>query len=756
MRRAFILVVLTVAGFLPGQSAVAASDVVDLAFLETFDGGNTYRVVVTDPAGTTRLLDNQPALGRPAISPDGLRVVYTGWDSDGSDGFYSLFRVNRNGTGRLRLTSPTYGDFDPAYSPGGDRIAYSRDTQGNLNRSKCCRIFTMDADGTGETQVPNTTGGTHPSWSPDGVRLVFERPAGLRVTRLDGTNQVSLATTGAKHPAWSPDGKLIAYIRPTSSGDQLKVIEPDGDNATILLATTRRLEDPLWVGSTIYLVRHGGAGYDGRTSSQVIKVTPGGAVSVVFEDNEEVVHIAKAEAAGGCDFNSDGFADLAAGVPKEDIGHDNNAGAVMVLPGAAAGLTTVGASGWDQGNAGIKGDRRSGENLGTSLACGDFDGDGFSDLATGSPGSGEINIIPGSATGLTDLGDQLLIGGASQGSGAALAAGDFDADGFADLAVGHPSGQGAVSVFYGSDSGLGGEEIWSQDSNDMKGVAENGDEFGATLVSGDFDGDGFDDLAVGAPGEASDVPGSGAVNVIPGSSGGLTGLGDQIWSQASGGVAGVTEPGDRFGAALAAGDVNGDGVDDLAIGVPEEDEGAVADAGTIHVLMGTGSGLTATGAQKWWQDAPDVPGTVEEGDLFGAALAIGDFDGDGFGDLAVGVPDEDVVSDDDAGAVTVFHGSESGTTAAGSSNWNQGTDGVKGERESGDRFGFALATSDYDGDGMADLAIGARFDLAGGSVNVLYGSSGGVSDLGDDLWNQDTPGVPGNDEDDDRFGHAVR
>ena len=732
-----------------------ASDVIDLAFLETFDEGDSYRVVVTDPAGDTRLLDDRPALGRPAVSPDGRYVVYTGWNSDGTDGFYNLFRVNRDGTGLLKLTDPTYGDFDPAYSPDGDTIAYSRDFQGSLNPSNCCRIYTMNADGTGETSVPNTTGGTHPSWSPDGTKLVFDRPAGLRITELDGTGQVSLATSGAKHPAWSPDGTLIAYVRPTSSGDQLKVIEPDGENAAIIFSTAQRLEDPQWIGASLYLVRHSGAGYDGRTDSQIIKVTLDGTTTVVFDDTEQIVHVVKTGAGPGCDYDGNGYSDLTIGIPKENIANDNNPGAIVVLPGSSGGVSTLAASTWNQGSPGIKGERRSGENFGTALACGDFDGDGFIDVAVGSPGSGEVNVIPGAAGGLTDLGDQLLPGVASQDSGSALAAGDFDGDGFTDLAIGRPSGEGAVSVWYGSASTLGEEEIWSQDSSGIKGVPENGDLFGTALVAGDFDGDGFDDLAVGVPGEGSSVPGHGGVNVIFGSQSGLTDLGDQIWSQATSGIAGVPEPGDRFGAALATGDVDGDGFDELAVGAPEEDEGSVADAGVVHLLFGTSTGLTDVGDEKWGQDSAGMPGLVEESDLFGAALAMGDANGDGYAELTVGIPDEDVAEDADAGAIVVLPGSAGGLTTSGVTSWNQGSNGVKGAREPGDRFGFSLSAADYDGDGWTDFAIGVRFDLGGGSVNVLYGSAGGLTDIGDELWNQDTEGVPGIDEEDDRFGSSV-
>jgi hypothetical protein len=124
-----------------------------------------------------------------------------------------------------------------------------------------------------------------------------------------------------------------------------------------------------------------------------------------------------------------------------------------------------------------------------------------------------------------------------------------------------------------------------------------------------------------------------------------------------------------------------------------------------------------------------------------------DFNNDGFADLAVGVPAEDVGGIIDAGAVNVLYGSAAGLTGAGSQLFTQDTPGVASSAETGDQFGFALAAGDFNHDGAADLAIGMIFESVGsnaeaGGVNVLYGSAAGLTGVGSQFLTQNTPGVP--------------
>jgi FG-GAP repeat protein len=415
------------------------------------------------------------------------------------------------------------------------------------------------------------------------------------------------------------------------------------------------------------------------------------------------------------DFNGDGDDDLAVGVRGEDIGAVANAGAVNLIYGSAAGLTATGDQIWHQDNPGVASAAESGDAFGSALAVGDFDNDGFDDLAVGAR----------------------------------------------DEDLGSAANAGAVNLLYGSAAGLTatGNQLWHQNVAGVESAAESDDVFGDALAVGDFDNDGFDDLAVGVRGEdVGAATNAGAVNLLYGSQNvGLTAAGDQVWHQDTAGVGGAAESRDSFGDALAAGDFDGDGFDDLAIGARGEDLGTIGGAGAVSLLYGSGAGLSAAGNQGWHQDSAGVENTAEAGDAFGGALAVGDFDGDGRDDLAIGVPGEDVGTIDDAGAVNVLYGSAAGLTAAGNQFWHQDSPGVASAAEAGDLFGGSLTVGDFNDDGFDDLAVGADGEGVGaaanaGAANILLGSAAGLTAAGSQLWYQDSPGILDVAETGDLFG----
>ncbi|HYZ91625.1 MAG TPA: hypothetical protein VFA34_04425 [Actinomycetota bacterium] len=384
------------------------------------------------------------------------------------------------------------------------------------------------------------------------------------------------------------------------------------------------------------------------------------------------------------------------------------------------------------------------------------------------------------------------------------ASADFNGDQIDDIAMAAPLDDvanakdvGSLNVVYGVDGvGLDTSADDQLISPGMQGlpafrwVFGPGRLFGKALAAGDFNDDNFTDLAVGMPGAPVDeFANTGAVFVLYGSSSGVVSQSAQVLHQDAPGMPEHNDVGDSFGWTLAAGDFNGDGADDLAVAAPGEDFGKIKDGGAVWVVYGkagaraAGGGLSATAAplkpQLLVQGARGLLDAFEPGDMFGLALAAGNFDGDAengkpVDDLAVGVPHEDIGIRADTGAVQVIYSSSAGLSSD-DQFWHQAAPNVEGANETGDLYGCSLAAGNFNGqrNGSIDadgLAIGVPGEDVlksnQGGVNVIYpaaegsglsATAGGLNGRGDQFF-VERPGIAGLQEQPEinaRFGQAL-
>lgn len=462
------------------------------------------------------------------------------------------------------------------------------------------------------------------------------------------------------------------------------------------------------------------------------------------------------------DFDGDGFGDLAVGVPGEGVAGVPTAGGVNVLYGSSSGIGSARNQFWSRTSAGVVGTAQSGSAFGDATAVGDFNQDGFSDLAIGAPydevgsltDAGSVTILYGSASGLTASGNQLWSEASagvsasadSQWFGYAMAAGDYNDDGFADLAIGVPSqttsqglNAGAVLVLYGSASGL-----TSVDDQFITGL-HAGDSLGAALAAGNFDASAGTDLALGAPDETSG--GKLAAGVVAWMSGTASGLSDFQQTLDT-----TTSTDGRCGFSLASYNRNNDptGFADVAAGCPGARANGLAEAGGVDIHLGSAAGL-GNGFHRTFSPTPQANA------MFGVVVAAADLGKDqgGYGDdLVVGEPFRDIGTHPDAGQVVVYY--QQSPHLVDYQVVRQGLNGTLGSPGTHDLFGWAVTTGDFDADGWADLAVGVPNENIGdatgaGGVNVLYGSTNGITSSGNQFWSQNSPGVIGVAEADDGF-----
>ena len=504
----------------------------------------------------------------------------------------------------------------------------------------------------------------------------------------------------------------------------------DGYGDIVIGATGERFGDAIRTGAVTILF-----GDSNKLFSESILLHQG--MPTIAGDNDPNDRFGSRTTFG--DFNGDGLDDLVITAPQKDVNGIENVGMMWVLPGLPQGMGIINSAKSFDLSMFIADDAISPEDhWGEMIASGDFNGDGYEDIAISSPNvntcdddtdilieylygpsnqmcekenAGLVVILYGSKTGLDSTNYQVINQGTkgipdvsenNDNWGLSLAEGDFNGDQISDLAVGAPgekyglfSSSGAVTIIYGSDEGLNPQtsKRFHQDTHRIPGRNEENDQWGSTLISGDFSEDGIDDLIVGSPNESiGEKQQSGSITVLYGSIGGISSQKSTRIHQGSFGIQDSNEAFDRWGSVLTTGDFNGDSKLDLVIGAPAEGSGTFIRTGAITIIPGTAGLLTSREAITIHQDEIPLNLDISHADHWGDALASVDVNGDGKTDLLVASSAKSIGTQFDSGTITLLWGTKNGIVPENSKYLDQNISGIPDDNKSMDYWG-RLGTS---------------------------------------------------------------
>lgn len=578
----------------------------------------------------------------------------------------------------------------------GNRLVYQHEgvTEWYLNDARGLEQgFTVAAPADskkGTAEVPlilalRLTGGLAPHVSADGQVIDFYTAGGERIIAY--SNLQVYDATGRHLPAWMETTGCAAPAQTAATANRSACtihLAINDQDATYPLVIDPLASAPDWSAATTQI-------------------------------NADFGHAA----AGAGDVNGDGYADVIIGAPLYDAGFVDE-GAVFMYLGGVSGLsqepwTAVGGQGGAQFGYAVS-------------SAGDVNGDGYDDILVGAPfysdtlaAEGQVAVFYGSSSGLITSTIWTMAGGTANAYfGQDVAGGgDVNGDGYADILIGAPNyangqnSEGRVSLFFGSASGVSASNPWQVESN-----AANASLGYAVAMAGDLNGDNYADLVVGAPRYTNGEIREGQVRVYYGSSSGPGTTADWVVESDTAYA--------RLGSSISsAGDVNGDGWDDIVAGAPGYSNGE-SEEGRVYVYYGSATGITGNNP---WMIESDTTGAWL-GEVVGQA---GDVNGDGYDDIILGMPNYNN-GGQYLGRVLVYHGAAAGLGTA--ANWSVQSD------HAGDRQGTAVSgVGDVNGDGYDDVILSApHYNDTGRALGYL-GSPSGLSSVADWTAESDQSGA---------------
>ncbi|MFI1015875.1 hypothetical protein [Streptomyces sp. NPDC020965] len=423
------------------------------------------------------------------------------------------------------------------------------------------------------------------------------------------------------------------------------------------------------------------------------------------------------------DFNGDGYRDLVIQEPGSYL--DFRPGSIVVLYGSKKGVDSAHRQIIDQDTPGVPGTGERADRFGRTSVAGDYDGDGFTDLAIAADGedmsfggtyrrnAGQTVIVWGGKKGLTKHGGvsvkQTTPTTIDVRRSYSLVAGDFNGDGTSDLATSDGGPAATDEVLYGPINRKTGAP------KSIAGLGVPGPTHYTVVDSGDVTGDGIGDLLVNAYG-----PSGYQMTLRRGTKKGLAA------PVSLKGADGKPLPTARWGG-IAIGDLDKDGYADMVLGNFGSRDDQVF-TGRVMIIYGDRTGQSARPVQVITQNTPGVPDEVEQDDNFGGSISVGDINADGYADLAIGNNTEGVEGAEHTGQVTTLLGGPQGVTGEGAQAYDRGTQGVPEGRTPRDFFGTAVQLADLNGDQRADLVVGTggSEEMHEGRINILFNDGRGA------------------------------